>query len=80
MNFHDPPCIINVTNGSGITLHGKCILDTDDALWLITIQGKLLWVKRTQHLVITIDDYSEDDYSSLKISREFTELINILSK
>jgi hypothetical protein len=72
--------IINVSNASGLSLHGKCLLDTDDALWLMCMNHTLLWVKRSPDLVVAIDEYSEDDYLSLEFSKEFSEFITLFQQ
>lgn len=71
---------INLMNHqSNLRLSGKCILDNNDSLWIIKTDCSLLWVQRSPHLEISIDEYSEDDYS-MQLSKEWTDFLDLLSK
>ena len=82
MDYTD--CCINLTNHkSKLRLNGKCIFDNHESIWLITVtdQPKLHWIKRcTTDLEITIDEYSEEDYCNLQVSKDWKILIDLLSE
>lgn len=77
-------CCINLYNqASGSRMHGKCILDNHEAIWLVTLDdlgSKLLWIKKSDDLEITIDAYSEEEYGNLQVSEDWRGLIDLLSQ
>ena len=76
-------CSVNVLNKTtNLKLFGKCIFQTQDALWLLTLTDdhdiKLLWIKLSADLEVAIDEYSEEDYSNLNISNDWKTWIDLV--
>ena len=74
-------CIHLSNPKTNLIMHGKCIHDDDHVIWLLVNNNhpNLIWIRKSDDLIISIDEYADEDYSSLNISDEWKEFISTIS-